>query len=222
MAMINTQDCQQLLKLYLYCRIIGKVIFSLPESQNYKKIPSENHIMKVIKTILITLGAAIFFSSAYAQDLPVSGHAAARDYPGAQLTPDANTEYKVLFDFAMVDDNLDDPYPMLPLVARYVNTLANLGVPKQNQKIAIVMHQGSGLIGLNNEEFRARHDGKDNPNIDLIRQLHAAGVTFHLCGQGVLANKVDEKDLLDEIQVDYWALTTIIELGRQGYVILGG
>jgi len=47
-------------------------------------------------------------------------------------------------------------------------------------------------------------------------------VMFHLCGQGVLAREVDESDLLDEIQVDYWALTTLIELGRQGYVILGG
>ncbi len=178
--------------------------------------------MKSINTILITMVVTSFFNVAFAADLPITGHNAAREYPGAQLTPDANTEYKVLFDFAMADDNLDDPYPMLPLVARYVNTLANLGVPKENQQIAIVMHQGSGLIGLNNEEFKARHNGKDNPNIDLIRQLHAAGVTFHLCGQGVLANNVDEKDLLDEIQVDYWALTTIIELGRQGYVILGG
>jgi len=182
----------------------------------------ENCSMNTLKTILLALLTTTFFSTAFSQDLPVSGHAAARDYPGAKLTPDANTEYKVLFDFAMADDNLDDPYPMLPLVARYVNTLANLGVPKENQKIAIVMHQGSGLIGLNNEEFKARNNGKDNPNIDLIKQLHAAGVTFQMCGQGVLANKIDEKDLLDEIQVDYWALTTIIELGRQGYVILGG
>jgi len=186
------------------------------------EIKLESSTMKAKITVLITMLVTVFFNTTFAQDLPISGHAAARDYPGAQLTPDANTEYKVLFDFAMVDDNLDDPYPMLPLVARYVNTLANLGVPKENQKIAIVMHQGSGLIGLNNEEFKARHDGKANPNIELIRQLHAAGVTFHLCGQGVLANKVDEKDLMDEIQVDYWALTTIIELGRQGYVILGG
>jgi len=102
---------------------------------------------------------------------------------------------------------------------RYAPYLAH---HKENRKIAIVMHQGSGLIGLTNEEFKARHDGKDNPNIDLIKQLHAAGVTFHLSGQGVLSRNVKEEDLLDEIQVDYWALTTLIELGRQGYVKIGG
>lgn len=179
--------------------------------------------MKFLKYWFMTLltVSALIPAAASAQ-LPIPGHAAAKDYPGAQLTPDANTEYKVVFDFAVTDENLDDPYPMLPLVARYVNTLANLGVTEENRKIAIVLHQGSGLIGLNNDEFKARNDGKDNPNIELIKQLHAAGVSFHLCGQGVLSRGIAEDDLLDEIQVDYWALTTLIELGRQGYVKIGG
>ncbi|MCB1672791.1 MAG: DsrE family protein [Gammaproteobacteria bacterium] len=179
--------------------------------------------MKKLNILLVTVLSLVFLNGAFAQDgLPIPGYPASRDYPGAHLTPDANTEYKVVFDFAMADDNLDDPYPMLPLLARYVNTLANLGVPKENRKIAVVMHQGSGLIGLKNDQFKARNNGKDNPNIELIRQLHQAGVTFHLCGQGVLARGIEESDLLDEIQVDYWALTTLIELGRQGYVKIGG
>jgi intracellular sulfur oxidation DsrE/DsrF family protein len=179
--------------------------------------------MKLVKYWFITLLIASALAPVIASaQLPIIGYEAAKDYPSAQLIPDPNTEYKVLFDFAMADDNLDDPYPMLPLVARYVNTLANLGVTKENRKIAIVMHQGSGLIGLKNDEFKARNNGKDNPNIALIKQLHAAGVSFHLCGQGVLSRGINEDDLLDEIQVDYWALTTLIELGRQGYVKIGG
>lgn len=179
--------------------------------------------MKLLTLIFILLPTVFVLNPVFAADeLPIAGYSASRDYPGAHLTPDPNTQYKVVFDFVVTDDNLDDPYPMLPLVARYVNTLAKLGVPEENRKIAIVMHQGSGLIGLKNNEFKARHDGKDNPNIDLIQQLHAAGVTFHLCGQGALARNVKEDDLLDEIQVDYWALTTLIELGRQGYVKIGG
>ncbi len=179
--------------------------------------------MKQLNAFVITLlvASALFPLAASAQ-LPIPGYAPGKDYPGAHLTPNPETEYKVVFDFVMNDDNLDDPYPMLPLVARYVNTLANLGVPEENRKIAVVMHLGSGLIGLKNDEFKARNDGKDNPNIELIQQLHAAGVTFHLCGQGVLSRGIAEDDLLDEIQVDYWALTTLIELGRQGYVKIGG
>ena len=179
--------------------------------------------MKLLKFVAFAVMAVGLLKPAFAADeLPIAGYNASRDYPGAHLTPDADTEYKVMFDLVVTDDNLDDPYPFLPLVARYVNTLANLGVPKENRKISVVLHQGSGLIGLKNEEFKARNNGKDNPNIDLIKQLHQAGVTFHLCGQGVLSREIEEEDLLDEIQIDYWALTTIIELERQGYVKIGG
>jgi len=173
------------------------------------------------KLLLLILGVFVFTGVQAEDELPIPGYDSGRDLPGAHLAPDPSIEYKVVFDLKMTDDNLDDPYPMLPLVARYVNTLAHFGVPPEHRKIAVVLHQGSGLIGLDNEEFRARNDGKDNPNIELIRKLHAAGVTFHLCGQGVLAREINQADLLDEIQVDYWALTTLIELGRQGYVKIG-
>ena len=178
--------------------------------------------MKLARPSMIPFLLLILSASAFAQNLPIPGVSPGRDVPDAHLSPDPDTEYKVVFDFVMNDDNLDDPYPMLPLVARYVNTLANMGVPKENRKISIVMHRGSGLIGLNNDEFRARHGGKDNPNIELINQLHVAGVTFHLCGQGMISRGLEKSDLLEAIQVDYWALTTLIELGRQGYVKIGG
>lgn len=177
---------------------------------------------------LLTLVAVATLTGAFSgavnaeEKLLVEGFPAGRDLPGAHLAPDPDVEYKVVFDLVVTDDNLDDPYPMLGLIATYMNTLGKFGVPPENRKIEVVLHRGSGLIGLKNEEFKARHDGKDNPNIELIQKLHKAGVNFHICGQGVLSRGLDEDDLLDEIQIDYWALTTLIELGRQGYVQIGG
>lgn len=176
----------------------------------------------VFKFVVLATMALVFSGVVTAEEkMLVEGFGAGRDFPGAHLAPDPNTEYKVVFDLTVTDDNLDDPYPFLPAIAVYMNTLAKFGVPPENRKIAVVLHQGSGLIGLKNEAFKARHDGKDNPNIELIQKLSAAGVVFHICGQGVLAREIDQDDLLDEIQVDYWALTTLIELGRQGYVKIG-
>lgn len=178
--------------------------------------------MKFFRMLALTAFALMLSGVAQAEDkMLIPGFGAGRDLPGAHLAPDPNTEYKVVFDLTVTDDNLDDPYPFLPAIAVYMNTLQKFGVPAENRKIAIVLHQGSGLIGLKNEEFKARNDGKDNPNIELIQKLGAAGVTFHICGQGVLAREIDPEDLLPEIQVDYWALTTLIELGRQGYVKIG-
>lgn len=178
--------------------------------------------MKLFRNVALTTIALMLTGIVQAEDeMLVPGFGAGRDLPGAQLAPDPNTEYKVVFDLTVIDDNLDDPYPFLPAIAVYMNTLQKFGVPAENRKIAVVLHQGSGLIGLKNDEFKARNDGKDNPNIELIQKLSAAGVTFHICGQGVLAREIDQEDLLPEIQVDYWALTTLIELGRQGYVKIG-
>ena len=178
--------------------------------------------MKKLKIVALTTITLMLTGIAHAdEDVLIPGFGVGRDVPGAHNAPDPNTEYKLVFDLVVNDDNLDDPYPFLPVIAVYMNTLHKFGVPEENRKIAIVLHRGSGLIGLKNEAFKARNDGKDNPNIELIQKLAAAGVTFNICGKGVLAREIDQDDLLPEIQVDYWALTTLIELGRQGYVQIG-
>lgn len=180
--------------------------------------------MKISFMRVVVVGLAIFLSGAAgAEDgLPIPGYDAARDVPNAQLLPDPNVEHKVVFDAVRAAENIDDVNPILVAVARYLNTLAKYGVPPENRKIAVVFHQAAGPIVMKNEAFKARHDGHDNPNIELIRNLHAAGVSLHVCGQGMLSREIDPKDILDEIQLDLWALTTLIEFGRQGYVKIGG
>lgn len=56
--------------------------------------------------------------------------------------------------------------------------------------------------------IQARHEGKDNPNVAIVRALKKAGVELHVCGQAVLARKIDPKTIQPEIQLDLWALTT--------------
>jgi intracellular sulfur oxidation DsrE/DsrF family protein len=154
--------------------------------------------------------------------LPVAGYDAARDVPGAHMLPNPATEYKVVFDIAVGADAIDDVNPRLEGLAEYVNTLAKYGVPAEKRKIAVVFHRGSTEIILKDAAFKARNDGHSNPNIALIQSLAAAGVKFHVCGQAVLARKIDPQDILPEIQLDLWALTTLIDLGLQGYVRIGG
>ena len=176
--------------------------------------------MKTLR-IMIALTAAIvaLAGSAGAQtSLPVTGYDAARDVPGAQMLPNPATEYKVVFDIVAAAENVDDVNPKLEALARYLNTLAKHGVPAEKRKLAVVLHRGGTDMILRNEEFMARHDGHSNPNIALIKSLDAAGVEFHVCGQAVLGRNIDPKDILPEIQLDLWALTTLIELGLQGYV----
>lgn len=178
--------------------------------------------MKNSFALVLVVAFAFTGVAAAQEDLPVPGYAAARDVPGAHVLPDPNVEYKVVFDAAVAAENIDDVNPMLMGVARYVNTLAKYGVPPEHRKIAVVFHQGAAPVVLRNEAFKARNDGHDNPNIELIRNLDAAGVSFHVCGQAVLARKYDPNEIQEEIQLDLWALTTLIDFARQGYVKIGG
>ncbi|MGI9203538.1 MAG: DsrE family protein, partial [Woeseiaceae bacterium] len=139
-----------------------------------------------------------------------------------KLLPDPNVVHKVVFDAVNAAENVDDVNPMLVAVARYVNTLAKYGVPPENRKIAVVFHQAAGPVVLKNDAFKQRHDGHDNPNIELIRNLHAAGVALHVCGQGVTARNYDPSEIQEEIQLDLWALTTLIDFAQKGYVKIGG
>ncbi|MGP0075019.1 MAG: DsrE family protein [Bryobacteraceae bacterium] len=169
--------------------------------------------------VLIGLPGSVFAQSD--QALPIPGGEVAKDLPGAKELPDPNVMYKVVFDIAKAAPKVDDINPGLTVVARYVNTLAKHGVPVEHRKIAVVFHRGGTDIVVNNETFKARNQGHDNPNVALIQSMKKAGVDFRVCGQGVLASKIDPKTILPEIEVDLWALTTLVDLQLRGYVHVG-
>ncbi|MGA2878146.1 MAG: DsrE family protein [Bryobacteraceae bacterium] len=156
------------------------------------------------------------------QPLAIPGGEVARDVPGAKELPDPNMIYKVVFDIATAAPKVDDVNPGLNGVVRYVNTLAKNGVPADHRKIAVVFHRAGTDVVVNNETFKARNQGHDNPNIALIQSMKKAGVDFRVCGQAVLARKIDPKTVMPEIEVDLWALTTLVNLQLRGYVHVGG
>lgn len=170
----------------------------------------------------VVLGALVLGmpARATAQALPVPGVDPARDVPGAKEMPDTKIVHKVVFDMATAGPKPGEVHPMLQAVARYVNTLAKVGVPAANRKIAVVFHQGATDYIMTNEAYKARHEGQDNPNATMIQALKKAGVDFRVCGQAALGRKIDRKDMMPEIQLDLWALTTIIALQQQGYVLI--
>jgi intracellular sulfur oxidation DsrE/DsrF family protein len=167
-------------------------------------------------------GFSVSGSAQSAQPLPLPDSPAATDIPGAKELPDPSLTYKVVFDIAKAAPKIDDVNPMLTAIARFINTLAKNGVPADHRKIAVVFHQQGTEIILNDEAFKSRNSGHANPNVALIRSLKKAGVDFRVCGQAVLANKIDPKTIQPEIQLDLWALTTLVNLELRGYVHVGG
>jgi len=153
--------------------------------------------------------------------LPVVGYSSAKDIPGARELPDPNVDYKVVFSVA-ANAKADEIHPTLKTISTYLNTLAHNGVPANHRHIAAVFHQGGGDAVLANEVYKSRHEGVDNPNVELLKALKQAGVELRVCGQGLLGKKLDPSQVLPGVQVDLWAMTTMVNLQLRGYVRIGG
>jgi len=152
-----------------------------------------------------------------AQHLPIPDGPVAQQIPGAKELPDPRMDYKVVFDIGKAAPKDNEVNPGLTGVVRYLNTLAANGVPAGHRKIAVVFHQDGTDVVMDNDAFKARY-GHDNPNIALIHQMKEAGVDFRVCGQAVLAHKIDPKTINRDIELDLWALTTLVNLQLRGYV----
>ena len=152
--------------------------------------------------------------------MPVASAEAAKDFPGAKERPDPNIDYKVVFTvYAQVKES--DVHPTLKAIGLYLNTLANNGVPAKRRHITAMFAQGGGDAVFSNDLYKARHNGIDNPNIAVLKELHEAGVELHVCGQGLLGKKVSPSQLLPGVQADLWAMVTMVNLQSRGYVRVG-
>lgn len=152
------------------------------------------------------------------QALPLPDQPVATDMPGAHELPDPKMDYKIVFDIGKAAEKIDEVNPGLTFIARYYNTLARYGVPADHRKFVVVFHQGGTDMVMNNDAFKSRNDGHDNPNIALIREMKKAGIDFRVCGQALLAKKIDPETVQPDIQVDLWAMTTIVNFEMRGYI----
>ena len=183
-----------------------------------------------MKRAALGLFAVVVFASASfgpanaASDKPVlvPGYEAAKDLPGAKEFPDPKTDYKVVFADGQDAKNPGDINPMLPTIATYVNTLGKYGVPAEHRHLVIMFHQRTPDIDIvmTNEAYRERYN-RDNPNIAIIHALKQAGVDIRVCGQGLIGRKIDSKQVNPDVQIDLWAMTTLVNLQLKGFVRVG-
>jgi intracellular sulfur oxidation DsrE/DsrF family protein len=173
-----------------------------------------------VVAMLIALPGRTFAQSA--QTLPIPAADAAIDFPNEHEMPDPSLTYKIVFDIGKASPKIDEVNPGLTFISRFFNTLAKGGVPTDHRKFVVVFHQEGTELALNNAAYKALKDGHDNPNIAIIHSMKLAGVDFRVCGQGVMSRKIDMATINSDIQIDQWAMTTIMNLALRGYVHVPG
>ena len=127
--------------------------------------------------------------------------------------------YRAVFDIARYGDDPGALNPRLVSVARYLNMHARNGVPVENIELAVVVHGAAVRNILNDAAYRSRFR-IDNPNLELVKKLHAAGVRFYVCGQSLAFGDVARSELAGPVDVALSAMTMLTILQSEGYALL--
>ena len=105
----------------------------------------------------------------------------------------------------------------LEKVAKYLNIYAGGGAEPADAQIAVVFHGDATQLVLNADAYSATFKTEGNPNLDLLHELHEAGVELYVCGQTLISkgSKPDEVAVFVDTAVS--ALTAVVNLQADGY-----
>jgi intracellular sulfur oxidation DsrE/DsrF family protein len=177
----------------------------------------------VLWAIMVACSAAAFAadfapSQEFWQTPALEGVGKMHPLPRAAYQPEKNEIYKIVFS-VQAGSKPDELNPSLDRVARTVNLYVSAGVPLNHLKFVAVMYGAATDAALDNEHYRQKYS-VDNPNLDLIRKLHNAGVNVAVCGQAVAEHRDHYEWIAPEVTLALSALTTITTLEHEGYVLM--
>lgn len=94
-----------------------------------------------------------------------------------------------------------------------------LGVPEQELKISMVLHGPTVYWALNEDAYRQyrNDDFGFNPNIQVLQELQAHGVSVEICNSTMKGKGWIASDLLPGMVLVHDAYTRLIDLQQQGY-----
>lgn len=135
------------------------------------------------------------------------------------LETPTETQYKVVFD---IMNSPDDPTKLntsIETAARFLNMHAQSGVPIENMKVALVVHNKASKDICTNEAYKNRY-GVDNPNEEMIEALLYANVDFLFCGQSSLSRNFPIEETIPGVKLSLSAMTALIQLQNEGYRLI--
>lgn len=168
----------------------------------------------------LTLALSLFLAlQLYAQErvFPViKNYGGIFEVPDAVEKPDPSLNYNIVIEIHTGSEKADELNYGLNNVARLINLHAVGGVPAEKIKVVVAVHGEAAYTMMQNEQYKAKYK-TDNPNIELYKALHEAGVQFFICGQSLIARKIDRQKLLPQIKIATSMLTTVSTYQLRGY-----
>jgi intracellular sulfur oxidation DsrE/DsrF family protein len=174
--------------------------------------------MKVITTLFVILFG--FLAQAQVKVNPIiKDYGAVYQLPNAAHHPDPKINYKILVELQENASKPDSLNEWLEAIATLINLHAAEGVPKEKIHVVVVLRKMATYAVFGNELYREKFK-VDNPNLELIRELHDAGTEFYVCGQTITKRNIAWDKLVPEAKVASSGLTAITTFQMQGYTMV--
>jgi intracellular sulfur oxidation DsrE/DsrF family protein len=141
------------------------------------------------------------------------------EIPYAEEKPDPALEYNIVIEIERANATPDSVNWALHNVARLLNLHSAGGVPKEKMHVVLAIHGGAAFTVMNNNAYKAKY-GVDNPNMGLYEELQQAGVKMFVCGQSMIARKIDRFNMVPEVKIATSMLTTLTTYQLKGYALL--
>ncbi len=132
---------------------------------------------------------------------------------------DITATYKVVFDIMDSPEDISALNTKIETAARFLNMHAQSGVPKENMKVALVVHGNASKDIITDTAYQQRF-GLDNPNAKMIEALLDAEVTIVFCGQSSVSRDIPRDDIRPGVQLALSAMTALIQLQNEGYRLI--
>lgn len=176
-----------------------------------------------MKSILFSALLILFsLSVSMAQNViypTIQGYGAIEVVPFEIEKSDPSISYKILTELNSGSNKKDEIYDPLDYVARMVNALAYADIPPEKVEMAMVIYSGATFTVLNNEEYQKRF-GMDNPNIQVIQKLNAAGVKIYVCGQSMMKQNLTPDKIQQGLTISSSRIAATAELLHKGYLLM--
>ena len=132
---------------------------------------------------------------------------------------DTTKTYKAVFDIMNSPENHEVVNASIETAARFLNMHAQSGVPPENLKVALVVHNKASKDVITDKAYEKKF-GTRNPNSQLIKELQEAGGQIIFCGQSSLSRDFPREDLIEGVQLSLSAMTALIQLQDDDYRLI--
>lgn len=132
---------------------------------------------------------------------------------------DTTKTYKAVFDVMNSPEDSSQLNASIETAARFLNMHVQNGIPLEQLKVALVVHNKASKDMITSEAYRAKY-GTDNPNEKLLNDLMEAGAKVIFCGQSSASRGFPKEVLLDGVQLSLSAMTALIQLQDDNYRLI--